>query len=66
MILLLKAGVVFREDAVKEVVHEGGKSIVECQDGTRVEANLVLDATGHARKLVEFDRAFDPGYQVRQ
>ena len=25
---------------------------------------MVLDATGHARKLVEFDAKFDPGYQV--
>ena len=25
---------------------------------------MVLDATGHARTLVEFDEKFDPGYQV--
>ena len=24
---------------------------------------LVLDATGHSRRLVKFDRKFDPGYQ---
>jgi flavin-dependent dehydrogenase len=28
-----------------------------------VRGSLVLDATGHSRRLVEFDRAFDPGYQ---
>eukprot|EP00955_Chlamydomonas_euryale_P102007 365387-Chlamydomonas_euryale.AAC.14 len=25
--------------------------------------SLVLDATGHKRKLVEFDKEFNPGYQ---
>ena len=28
-------------------------------------ATAVLDATGHALKLVQFDDKFDPGYQVR-
>ena len=28
----------------------------------RVTGSLVLDATGHSRRPVEFDRAFDPGY----
>ena len=35
-----------------------------CADGSRLTATMVLDATGHARKLVEFDSKFDPGYQV--
>ena len=35
-----------------------------CADGSRLTATMVLDATGHARKLVEFDAKFDPGYQV--
>lgn len=34
-----------------------------CGDGTDVVGTLVLDATGHARRLVEFDKKFDPGYQ---
>jgi flavin-dependent dehydrogenase len=29
----------------------------------RLTGSLVLDATGHSRRLVEFDRKFDPGYQ---
>jgi len=33
-------------------------------DGSRLTTTMVLDATGHARKLVEFDAKFDPGYQV--
>lgn len=35
-----------------------------CADGTEVPAAAVLDATGHALKLVEFDQKFDPGYQA--
>lgn len=27
------------------------------------QGSLVLDATGHARKLVNYDQKFDPGYQ---
>ena len=37
---------------------------MECSDGTRIQGRMVLDATGHARKLVEYDKPFDPGYQV--
>ena len=49
---------------MRKVIHGEGKSLLTCEDGTEVSANLVLDATGHARKLVEFDRPFNPGYQV--
>ena len=59
------AGVVFHKDSVRRVEHGSGRSILHCEDGTSVSANLVLDATGHARKLVEFDRPFKPGYQVK-
>lgn len=58
------SGVVFHKDAVRRVEHRSGRSVLHCEDGTSVAANLVLDATGHARKLVEFDRPFKPGYQV--
>ena len=62
---LFAVGVVFHKDSVKRVEHKGGRSILHCKDGTSVSANLVLDATGHARKLVEFDQPFKPGYQVK-
>ena len=45
--------------------HRGGGSQLQCADGTVVPAAAVLDATGHALKLVEFDQKFDPGYQAR-
>jgi len=32
--------------------------------GQAVYTKMVLDATGHARKLVEFERDFTPGYQA--
>lgn len=47
------------------VVHAGGASELCCSDGVRVPAAMVLDATGHSRKLVQFDEPFDPGYQAR-
>ena len=28
-----------------------------------IQGSLVLDATGHARRLVKYDQKFDPGYQ---
>ncbi len=49
---------------VSGVQHRSGGSQLQCADGTSVEAAAVLDATGHALKLVEFDAKFDPGYQV--
>ena len=29
----------------------------------KIEARIVLDATGHSRKLVQWDQPFEPGYQ---
>lgn len=46
------------------VEHGGGSSQVVCSDGTRIPGCMVLDATGHARKLVEYDKPFNPGFQV--
>ncbi len=46
------------------VVHADGSSQISCSDGTRIPGCMVLDATGHARKLVEYDKPFNPGYQV--
>lgn len=58
------AGVTFQVAKVEGVQHEDGGSHVLCSDGTRIRGCMVLDATGHARKLVEYDKPFDPGYQV--
>jgi lycopene beta-cyclase len=36
---------------------------VEGAEQVQISGSLVLDATGHSRRLVEFDKKFDPGYQ---
>ena len=64
-------GVVFGACAVEGVAHEGDGSVVTLKGGAdgkfagqEVHAKMVLDATGHARKLVQFEREFTPGYQA--
>lgn len=44
--------------------HNPSKSFVTCEDGTLIEAAVVLDATGHSRRLVKYDKPFNPGYQI--
>ena len=58
------AGVQLRAEKGLSVRHGGGRSTVSLSDGSDITARLVADATGHARKLVEFDEEFDPGYQA--
>ena len=67
----LDQGVVFASCAVESVTHEKGGSILALKggvdgaaNGQSVHSKMVLDATGHARKLVEFERDFTPGYQA--
>ncbi|GBF96585.1 lycopene beta cyclase, partial [Raphidocelis subcapitata] len=57
------AGVRFVKDKVDSVSHAAGRSTVTTAGGGAVAGSLVLDATGHSRRLVKFDRKFDPGYQ---
>jgi len=47
------------------VQHGDGSSTVtvEGPESVQISGSLVLDATGHSRRLVEFDKKFDPGYQ---
>jgi lycopene beta-cyclase len=40
-----------------------GYSQVVCGDGTELKGKVVLDATGHAKKFVQFKEDYDPGYQ---
>ena len=50
---------------MKSVKHdEDDVSEVTLSDGSVLFAKMVLDATGHARKLVDFEREFTPGYQA--
>ncbi|KAJ7516993.1 hypothetical protein O6H91_21G023300 [Diphasiastrum complanatum] len=57
-------GVHFLQAKVRNVSHGINRSFVACHDGTRIEAAIVLDATGFSRCLVEYDKPFNPGYQV--
>lgn len=56
-------GVTFLKQKVDSVSHSNGSSTVRLSDGGQIQGSLVLDATGHVRKLVEFDKEFNPGYQ---
>lgn len=58
-------GVTFITGKVDSVQHGDGSSTVtvEGPESVQISGSLVLDATGHSRRLVEFDKKFDPGYQ---
>jgi len=61
----MKQGVEFGMSTVESCDHSDPTfSVVTLGDGRKVYAKMVLDATGHARKLVDFDRDFTPGYQA--
>ena len=71
----VRRGVRFGACAVENVRHERGGSVVTLKGGDptdpnsegagkEVHAKMVLDATGHVRKIVEFERDFTPGYQA--
>lgn len=57
-------GVKFHQAKVTKVIHEESKSLIICNDGVKIQASVVLDATGFARCLVEYDKPYNPGYQV--
>ncbi|NP_001316089.1 lycopene beta cyclase, chloroplastic [Daucus carota subsp. sativus] len=57
-------GVKFHQAKVVKVVHEEAKSLLICDDGVTIQAAVVLDATGFSRCLVQYDKPYNPGYQV--
>lgn len=57
-------GVQFHQAKVRNVLHEASRTLVSCSDGVTLQASVVLDATGFSRCLVEYDKPYDPGYQV--
>nr|NP_001303140.1 lycopene beta cyclase, chloroplastic [Brassica napus]ADH59741.1 lycopene beta-cyclase [Brassica napus] len=57
-------GVRFHQAKVTDVVHEEVNSTVVCSDGVEIQASVVLDATGFSRCLVQYDKPYNPGYQV--
>ncbi|KAH0972378.1 hypothetical protein GBA52_024534 [Prunus armeniaca] len=57
-------GVKFHQAKVNKVIHEEEKSLLICNDGVTIQAAVVLDATGFSRCLVQYDKPYNPGYQV--
>uniref|UniRef100_A0A1D1XRG5 lycopene beta-cyclase n=2 Tax=Anthurium amnicola TaxID=1678845 RepID=A0A1D1XRG5_9ARAE len=57
-------GVRFHQAKVVKVIHEESKSFLICNDGVTIQATLVLDATGFSRCLVQYNKPYNPGYQV--
>nr|ACF21780.1 lycopene beta-cyclase [Gentiana lutea]BAA88840.1 Lycopen cyclase 2 [Gentiana lutea] len=57
-------GVKFHKAKVVKVTHEESKSLVICNDGVTIQAAVVLDATGFSRCLVQYNKPYNPGYQV--
>lgn len=57
-------GVRFHPAKVVKVIHEESKSLLICNDGVTIQATVVLDATGFSRCLVQYDKPYNPGYQV--
>ncbi|KAJ7976663.1 Lycopene beta-cyclase [Quillaja saponaria] len=57
-------GVKFHQAKVVKIIHEEAKSMLICSDGVTVQASVVLDATGFSRCLVQYDKPYNPGYQV--
>mmetsp|Transcript_5967 Transcript_5967/g.21840 ORF Transcript_5967/g.21840 Transcript_5967/m.21840 type:complete len:548 (+) Transcript_5967:236-1879(+) len=57
-------GVGFLDSVVEGIEHGEKSSTVTCAGGRKVFSKCVLDATGHSRRLVEFERDFTPGYQA--
>ena len=53
----------FLNGKVDSVSHANGSSTLRLSDGRQIKGSLVLDATGHSRKLVEYDKEFNPGFQ---
>ncbi len=57
-------GVKFHQAKVINVIHEESTSLLACNDGVTIQATVVLDATGFSRCLVQYDKPYNPGYQV--
>lgn len=57
-------GVKFHQAKVVKVIHQESKSLLICNDGVTIQASVVLDATGFSRCLVQYDKPYNPGYQV--
>jgi lycopene beta-cyclase len=60
-----ESGARFLRAKVSACAHVGAVTHVTLDTGATLACSMVVDATGHSRRLVEYDAPFDPGYQVR-
>lgn len=57
-------GVMFHKAKVWEVDHEEFESSIICDDGSRIKASLIVDASGFASTFIEYDKPRNHGYQI--
>ncbi|XP_022851386.1 capsanthin/capsorubin synthase, chromoplastic-like [Olea europaea var. sylvestris] len=54
----------FHKAKVWKVEHEEFESSIVCDDGIELKASLIVDASGFASPLIEYDKPRNPGYQI--
>ncbi|CAI9781419.1 unnamed protein product [Fraxinus pennsylvanica] len=54
----------FHKAKVWKVEHEEFESSIVCDDGIELKASLIVDASGFASALIEYDKPRNPGYQI--
>ena len=54
----------FHLGRARSCTHNDRGSALVCMDGTVISGTVVVDATGHARKLTSMDGEHKPGYQA--
>lgn len=64
MMRCLSNGVKFHKAKVWEIEHQEFESFVVCDDGSRIKASLVVDASGFGSKFIEYDKPRNHGYQI--
>ncbi|KAF5751709.1 hypothetical protein HS088_TW02G00726 [Tripterygium wilfordii] len=57
-------GVKFHKATVWRVEHEEFESSVICNDGNKLRASLVVDASGFASPFIDYDKPRNHGYQI--
>ncbi|KAF5744889.1 hypothetical protein HS088_TW07G00470 [Tripterygium wilfordii] len=57
-------GVKFHKATVWKVEHEEFESSVTCNDGNKLKASLVVDASGFASPFIDYDKPRNHGYQI--
>ncbi|XP_062082523.1 capsanthin/capsorubin synthase, chromoplastic-like [Humulus lupulus] len=57
-------GVKFHKAKVWEIDHQEFESSVAFDDGNKIRASLVVDASGFASTFIEYDKPRGPGYQI--